>query len=67
MRLSDGNPCQTFLVLLIFISFLDGNHVGYVLVAPVTNRTWRRLQVYDVPVGEIGMLEPDAYANPHSR
>jgi len=30
-------------------------------------RACRRLRVYDVAVGEIGMWEPDGYTNPHAR
>lgn len=30
-------------------------------------RTFRRLRVYDVTVGEIGFWNPDEYVNPHAR
>ena len=30
-------------------------------------RTFRRLRVYDVAVGEIGFWTPDDYVNPHAR
>lgn len=30
-------------------------------------RTFRRLRVYDVGVGEIGFWEPDGYVNPHAK
>ena len=30
-------------------------------------RDWRRLRVYDVAVGEVGMWEPDGYTNQHAR
>jgi hypothetical protein len=30
-------------------------------------RAWRRLRIYDITVGEVGMWEPDGYTNPHAR
>ncbi|WP_292418582.1 hypothetical protein [Methanoregula sp.] len=30
-------------------------------------RTFRRLRIYDVAVGEIGFWEPDGYVNKHAR
>jgi hypothetical protein len=30
-------------------------------------RTFRRLRIYDVAVGEIGFFDPDEYVNPHAR
>ena len=30
-------------------------------------RTFRRLRIYDVTVGEIGFWTPDEYVNPHAR
>jgi hypothetical protein len=30
-------------------------------------RTFRRLRVYDITVGEIGFWTPDDYVNPHAR
>jgi hypothetical protein len=30
-------------------------------------RIFRRLQIYDVTVGEIGFFDPDEYVNPHAR
>jgi hypothetical protein len=30
-------------------------------------RTFRRLRVYDVAVGELGFWTPDEYVNPHAR
>jgi hypothetical protein len=30
-------------------------------------RTFRRLRIYDVTVGEIGFFDPDEYVNPHAR
>jgi len=30
-------------------------------------RTFRRLRIYDVAVGEIGLWEPDGYVNRHAR